>query len=174
MKRKMSKIYTPRTILFLALFILLNSSISFADEITSSASMPVKVVDGDSLEIGETRIRLIGIDAPEYKQFCKDKQNHKYPCGQVALEHLRRLIGDKDITCKIHYKDKYDRDLCTCYVDTININAEMVQSGNAITYLDTTYDKEQQFAKKKKHGIWQGKFIHPHLYRQLKQQQKTN
>lgn len=169
MKRKMSKIYTSCTILFLALFITLFAPISFANEIVSSSTSPVKVIDGDSLEIGSARIRLIGIDAPEYKQYCKNAKNNKYPCGLVALEFLKNLIDKNTVICKIHYKDKYDRDLCTCYASTTELNAEMVRSGHAVAYLNDTYIKEQQFAKKNKQGIWKGKFIHPRLYRQINQ-----
>ena len=35
------------------------------------AAENVYVVDGDSLEMGEVRIRLEGIDAPEYYQDCR-------------------------------------------------------------------------------------------------------
>ena len=35
----------------------------------------VKIIDGDSIRIEKHRIRLLGIDAPEMKQLCKDKNN---------------------------------------------------------------------------------------------------
>lgn len=41
------------------------------EKIVSSPAAPAIAVDGDSLEIGSRRIRLMGIDAPEYDQFCK-------------------------------------------------------------------------------------------------------
>src|SRR5262245_38909442 len=34
----------------------------------------VQVVDGDSLKAGDEQIRLIGIDAPELRQTCRDAQ----------------------------------------------------------------------------------------------------
>ena len=37
----------------------------------------IKVIDGDSIVLNGTEIRLEGIDAPEYKQICHDKNNQK-------------------------------------------------------------------------------------------------
>ena len=34
-----------------------------------------KVIDGDTIKINDKKIRLFGIDAPEKKQICKDKNN---------------------------------------------------------------------------------------------------
>jgi endonuclease YncB( thermonuclease family) len=145
-----------------------------AEEITSSAILPVKVIDGDSLEIGNNRIRLMGIDAPEYIQYCKNANKEKYKCGIHAKEHLEQIINNTPITCKVHKKDQYNRDLCTCYKGNTDINAEMVRSGHALVYLESPYQKQQEEAKQNKRGLWQGRFMHPRLFRRLKEQQKLN
>ncbi|MCM1322726.1 MAG: thermonuclease family protein [Acetobacter sp.] len=175
MGRKLSHIYTPYSIIFftiLALPSFCSEETNTANEIVSSPITPLKVVDGDSLEIGPHRIRLIGIDAPEYHQKCKNKQQKTYPCGKESLHYLQNLIANNIVRCKIHQKDKYNRDLCTCYSNNTNINAEMVRSGHAITYLDNSYTNEQQEAKVQKRGIWNGKFMHPRLFRRLQEEQK--
>src|SRR5690606_10132769 len=51
---------------------------------------PAKVVDGDSLEIGATQIRLFGIDAPEGRQTCA-RNGTAWRCGEDAATHLRAL-----------------------------------------------------------------------------------
>lgn len=172
MKRKLSKIYTRYKYLFVGscLLVLLSfHATGQTDEISSSPLMPVKVVDGDSLEIGTSRIRLTGIDAPEYHQYCKNAKHRQYPCGKKSLEYLRSLIQNNSVVCKIHQKDRYDRYLCTCYTGNVDINAEMVRSGNAVIYMKSPYSTEQQEAKSSKRGIWQGKFMHPRLYRRIKE-----
>lgn len=42
------------------------------------------VIDGDTIEIHGTRIRLNGIDAPESAQPCRDARGKTWRCGQQA------------------------------------------------------------------------------------------
>lgn len=176
MERKLSKIYTSYHNLFLLLAVLILGIFSTcnAKEITSSPVTPIKIIDGDSLEIGDKRIRLTGIDAPEYIQYCKDEHHNKYPCGKDSALFLKNMINNQPITCKVHKKDQYERYLCTCYVNNIDLNAEMIKSGNAVIYMETPYRKEQEFAKKNKKGLWKGRFMHPRLFRRLKEQENLN
>lgn len=142
-------------------------------KIISSGKIPAVAVDGDSLEIGSRRIRLMGIDAPEYIQQCKTPEGKLYPCGRQAAEHLRKLIKNKNISCRIHRKDKYKRDLCTCYAGKTDLNAEMIRSGNAVVYLESSYKQLEREARQKHIGIWNGTFMRPRLFRLLKQQRQN-
>ena len=51
------------------------------------------VVDGDTIVLGETRIRLEGIDAPETTQDCSDRNGGSWKCGDEATRQLIKLIG---------------------------------------------------------------------------------
>lgn len=176
----MSHICTPYKMLILIAILSLNALLPHAEEATSdtvseiisSIEAPVKVVDGDSLEIGNARIRLVGIDAPEYDQYCKRADNTEYPCGQSALNFLQNLIGEHPVICTIHEKDKYNRDLSTCYANNINLNAELIRNGFAVLYYESPYQAEELEAKQHKRGIWQGRFMRPALFRKLKNEQK--
>jgi len=42
------------------------------------------VIDGDTIEIHGTRIRLHGIDAPESRQVCMRPTGEEWRCGQQA------------------------------------------------------------------------------------------
>ena len=175
MGRKLSKIYTSWQQIFIisSCLSIFSANYVYAQNerwITQKNSKEVIVVDGDSLEIGKKRIRLMGIDAPEYDQFCKNEKGRLYPCGKQSAQYLQDLIKNKEIKCHIHKKDKYDRELCTCYADGQDINAEMIKSGQAIVYLESNYQSEQATAQKEKKGIWRGIFIHPRLFRLLKSQ----
>src|SRR5262245_41941838 len=64
----------------------------------------VKVVDGDSLEVRDSnglvhRVRLAGIDAPEYSQ----------PFGNRSRQALASLVLDKDVRLEIVKRDAYGR-----------------------------------------------------------------
>ena len=51
--------------------------------------------DGDSLAIGEERMRLKGIDAPELAQTC-ERGGARWPCGQEAKRLLQSLVAGDD------------------------------------------------------------------------------
>lgn len=138
----------------------------------------VKVIDGDSLVVHGKMTRLIGIDAPEFFQTCRDAAGRDYACGQEATDYMRQMVedglrrGDK-INCKKKDTDKYHRDLSICRLGKVNLNKSMVEAGWAVTYRHDYYDKQQTEAKKEKRGIWQGKFMRPELHRILQKYQKT-
>lgn len=133
-----------------------------------SAEAFVKVIDGDSLVVDNKEIRLSGIDAPEYKQTCFNVENKEYPCGKLATRFLKKLAGD-DTKCKFVVKDKYKRYVSVCYSRGVNINEKMVEEGWAVAYKRYTqeYNDAEEQAKKRKKGIWQGRFLKPELYRIL-------
>jgi endonuclease YncB( thermonuclease family) len=60
----------------LAALILVQASAAAADNLASQAS----VIDGDTLEMHDTRIRLWGIDAPECSQLCRGEDSLRYRC----------------------------------------------------------------------------------------------
>ena len=125
-----------------------------------------RVVDGDSLEKGNVRIRLIDIDAPEFYQKCYDENNNSYECGKMALRALEKLIDNK-VVCKAKAIDKYKRKLMECFDENNNsINQQMVLSGWAVSY-GNKFKEEEMKAKKQKSGIWKGRFMRPELYRAL-------
>jgi endonuclease YncB( thermonuclease family) len=47
-----------------------------------------RVVDGDTLVIGATKIRLEGIDAPETDQICLNLKGGHWTCGIEARDRL--------------------------------------------------------------------------------------
>src|SRR5262245_40881780 len=74
-----------------------------------------RVVDGDSLEIGFSRIRLFGIDAPEARQDCRDKDNRVTPCGMQARRALLDLVGGREVSCT-PVGASHDRRVAVCTV----------------------------------------------------------
>jgi len=162
--------------IFLKIFVFLLCAgiISFAETKTLEGKS-VKVVDGDSLEIDGVRIRLKGIDAPEYLQYCFDENKKKYECGKMSREYLEELTQSEDFYCKSNEKDKYKRELSVCYAEGKDINELMIKQGWAIPYRtkNPLYYEAQTVAKTNKSGMHRGKFIAPEIYRRLNKRKKV-
>lgn len=139
------------------------------------AAEPVKVIDGDSLFIGKTEIRLEGIDAPEYHQMCYDSENKAYPCGKEAYLALKKLVGTRPVRCEKVIIDKYRRQVSVCWLGKVNLNRWMVENGWAVAYTRYTrdYAAAERRVKKHRRGIWQGRFMKPEYYRILQKEAKN-
>ena len=123
----------------------------------------VLVTDGDTIVIGDVRIRLEGIDAPETDQICLDREQRRFPCGMKAREVLQELIGNRAITCIGDEIDRYGRRLMTCSAAGRNLNAAMVQAGWALAYVRYShrYSAQEIDAREHASGMWAGAFIAP-------------
>lgn len=125
------------------------------------------VLDGDTLSIEGTHIRLEGIDAPEAEQTCTDAKGESWSCGKRAASELRAYIHGQRVTCKAMEVDKYDRVVGICTLpDSSDINAWMVRQGWAISYgYSGHYEPEQAAAEGEKRGLWVGTFTRPAQWR---------
>lgn len=120
-------------------------------------------VDGDSLRIGADRIRLAGLDAPEYEQECHDANGAPWPCGLRARDELADLLAGGDLSCVANGRDQYGRALAICFRGDTNIGSEMVGRGLAVA--DGEFLTEQSAARTNLVGIWQGEFMDPAEWR---------
>ena len=126
-----------------------------------------RIIDGDTIHIKSNKIRLHGIDAPETKQTCK-VDNQDWFCGKQSTKELKKLISNQEVKCTTNNVDIYNRFVAICYVNEININQWMVESGWAIAYryYSTDYIIEEKYARDNKLGIWKSEFMKPYAYRQ--------
>jgi endonuclease YncB( thermonuclease family) len=111
----------------------------------------VRVVDGDTLRIDGVTYRLWGIDAPEAHQSCADD----WPAGRTATEHLRALIGDRQVSCEPRTLDRYGRAVAICRVDGRDLGADMVADGHAWAFVrySRDYVEEEREAAAVRAGI---------------------
>ena len=122
--------------------------------------------DGDSLMVGDTEVRLFGIDAPEWDQSCK-KGGQDWSCGRAAADSLARLATGKNVVCSSMGKDEHGRTLGRCMTGATDINRTMVALGYATAYrhYSSDYVSAEESAKVTKRGIWAGTFQMPSDYR---------
>lgn len=131
-----------------------------------------RVSDGDTLRIGDTRIRLSGIDAPERAARCTVKASGaRVACGTEAGARLRALTDGRRVACLDEGGDRYGRRLATCYVTRqgrrIDIAREMVRQGWALAYrrYSTRYVIDETAARLDGAGLWAMDFENPEDYR---------
>ena len=131
-----------------------------------------KIVDGDTVDVdflGEVppecektkqRIRLIGVDTPEY--YKKVKQ----PYAEEAKEYTGGYLS-RNMTLKLDpdtsYKDKYGRLLAYLYdKDGSMLNYDLIRLGYGRYYGKfrfnepkmTAFEKAEKYAKKHRLGLW--------------------
>ena len=125
------------------------------------------VIDGDTIEIHGTQIRLYGIDAPERGQLCQRPTGENWRCGQIAALELVSFIDGAPITCTPNVIDRHGRLVAVCSAAGHDLNARMVAEGWAVAYRQ--YSKDyiplEEDARSAKKGIWSGSFVMPWEWR---------
>jgi endonuclease YncB( thermonuclease family) len=121
-----------------------------------------RIVDGDTVQIAATKIRLSGIDAPETDQLCLDAKALRWTCGIAARDELVRHAGDRPWTFHVTGTDRYGRSLASCEVGGENIEQWMVRSGWALSFVRYShlYDADEEAARGARSGIWQARSSH--------------
>ena len=118
----------------------------------------VSVHDGGTLTVlldgQHEKVRLIGIDAPEFDQSMR---------GVQARDVLKTLVGEKTVRLEtdITKRDQYKRLLAYVYVGGLLVNAEMIRQGQAVLHTVPPnvahveeYQKAQIEAKEAGRGVW--------------------
>jgi endonuclease YncB( thermonuclease family) len=126
-----------------------------------------RIIDGDTIEISGTRIRLFGIDAPESTQTCLIDAR-PYNCGERATLALVDLIRGHMVWCEATGLDRYQRTIARCTMnDNIGINSWLVRQGLAVAYRRYSYEyvPEELLARAAGRGLWAGTFQMPWEYR---------
>lgn len=145
------------------LFGLLAVLVARLDQADQQTQQGIAIVnDGDSITLGGKRIRLLGIDAPEYTQTCQ-RDGAGYACGRQAREALVQLIGKRPVSCSGTRHDRYGRFLGTCMAGNVDLNRAQVAAGWAVAY--GGYESEEAAARTAKAGIWAGTFDRPQDWR---------
>lgn len=136
-------------------------------QLTPPIEGKAQVLDGDTIQIGTTRIRLYGVDAFEAEQRCTDSDGASYTCGGTATRALADLVAGEDISCVPKGSDAYGRLLGVCRAATIDLSAAMARSGNALAYTKYALDyvSDERAAKRAQTGAWGGSFELPWAFR---------
>lgn len=137
----------------------------------------LKIADGDSFSVGTRKLRLDGIDAPEYSQTCKDANGATWECGKAARAALEQLLRQPGLSCNAEAQDKYSRSIANCGNERVaDIAALQVANGMAISheyYGVRSYGDEEDGARAARRGIWAGEFMPPDEWRAIQAALRT-
>lgn len=140
--------------------------------IAAADGRAIHVADGDSFSIGTDKLRLTGMDAVEYRQFCTDRMGQQWSCGVAAADALRTMLAEGDVRCSGNQADRFGRLLVQCQTArTDDVAGAMVQRGWAVSENPrgaAPYADEQGEAEAARRGIWAGAFMRPRDWRDAK------
>ena len=125
-------------------------------------SYEIKIIDGDTINLNNEKIRFTGIDTPELKQTC-NKNNEIIYCGIQARQLLINKIGKDKVICIREGKDRYKRTLAECFVNDLSLSRYLVREGYAFAYrkYSKKFINDEDFAKKNNMGMWSMNFEYP-------------
>ena len=135
--------------------------------IFSSANSDLLIVtDGDTIRIGDERIRFSGIDAPEIKQTCI-YQEIEFKCGEFSKNLLIEKISNQQVNCIRESKDQYGRTLAECFVGKESLSSYLVREGYAFAYrkYSDKFIPDEEYAQSKGNGMWSMDFMFPWDFR---------
>ncbi|WP_235604633.1 thermonuclease family protein [Sulfitobacter sp. EhC04] len=115
----------------------------------------VRVVDGDTLDVGGTRIRIFGIDAPERDQPCTTLSGQNWGCGDWVTRQVRDLYEGRAARCTPLDRDRYGRIVARCFVADEDVGQALVRAGLAYAYrkYSLDYDLDEKAALVSDRGI---------------------
>ena len=142
---------------------LLSSLFLFSNNLFASH---VTVIDGDTIRLGDVKIRFSGIDAPEINQTCVASEG-KVACGKISRDLLIEKVTNNKISCTDEGKDFYGRVLGECFVNGESLSSYLVREGFAFAYrkYSNKYIQDEEYAKFNNLGMWSMEFEYPWDYR---------
>ena len=147
--------------------VLIASCVAFAE-----VGAVKKIIDGDTIDIGNDRCRFAYIDTHESKANSRLKTklesctgitvDSMTRAGKDSKEFLNNLV-EKGVSYKYEVisKDRYNRAVCEIYVNGEMLNLKMVDSGYAVPYYQyiplskrAAFKKASQEAKRLNKGLY--------------------
>lgn len=126
----------------------------------------LRVIDADTFDVGDVRVRLFGVDAPEIGQPCT-AHGQTWDCGVWARDIVRDRFEGRHARCRQVDIDRYDRVVATCEIGGVDLGAALVSDGVAWAYrrYSSQYDLDEKAAAIEGRGLWAVDIQLPQEYR---------
>jgi endonuclease YncB( thermonuclease family) len=122
-------------------------------------SGPATAVGPDIILVNNTRVILLGIDAPEANQTCDEAGAKLWNCGDSALAVLSQTLNQGDVTCTLKGNpDPLARRSGTCKIGDQDVADVLVKQGLALPYPkdpeSKNYEADAAAAKAARQGMF--------------------
>ncbi|MGF1609787.1 MAG: thermonuclease family protein [Kiloniellales bacterium] len=118
----------------------------------------LEVINGDTLVLAGSPIRLLGIEAPERGAFCR-RAGQRYPCGEEAARVLLQLLAGAEVRCDGLEGPRFGEVIvASCKADGRDLAGELVRLGwaRADRRYASRYEHDEAEARAAKRGLWAG------------------
>ena len=115
-----------------------------------------RAIDGGTLDVAGTTVRLAGIEAPDLEQTCVVPEG-RWSCGILARDALADLVRGHPVTCTDAGTVPWAASISRCNVRGRDLGTVLVQFGwAAATGPDPGYVALEKKARAARAGIWRG------------------
>jgi endonuclease YncB( thermonuclease family) len=123
---------------------------------TVSADAPqVAVVDGSTLRLRETVIRLYGLTSPTRNQTCQVAGTAAFSCGVEATRALSALVSGHSVTCRLAGRDGSGFPEGRCDAGGTDVNRALIAAGWALARGDASdLAVDESEARSLHRGLW--------------------
>ncbi|SLN31770.1 Succinoglycan biosynthesis protein ExoI [Falsiruegeria litorea R37] len=130
---------------------------------SADLSGSVRVIDADTWDVGGTRVRLHGIDAPELDQTCTRASGQGWDCGAWATQQVRSLYDGHAAQCTRVTQDRYGRMVARCRVQGDDVGQALVSQGLAFAFrkYSTDYVGAENHARSAAMGLHGARVVLP-------------
>ena len=135
------------------------------DSITGKAY----VTDGDGLMVSGYKIRMAGLDAPEWDQMARHQDGYWFNHGKHVKSALIQAIGGKRVRVTVEGYDKHGRVLGSVTCRGKDVGEWVVRNGHAIAAYGDRYKYIEREARGASRGMWgYGEVFDPRAWRHKK------
>ncbi len=117
----------------------------------------VAVIDGATLRLSDTVVRLKGVRVPARGLACHAADGGRLDCGEQAAAELARLVRAQTVTCLVDGRDVAGHPLVGCEAGGESLNQAVVASGWATSFgADSALNVAESQARSRHRGLWNG------------------
>jgi endonuclease YncB( thermonuclease family) len=113
----------------------------------------IRVVDGETLALGDRVVRLAGIAAPMRGEVCRRADGERFDCGGASAAALMRLVDGRPIHCRITGRDAFGRGVGQCDANGADLGRTLVTGGFAVA-TGSAMRSAEATARQGVRGLW--------------------